>query len=393
MDVFRVRDRLIEDYREFTGSFVDIHDKTIREHVAERMARGYQWPDPWLSLNPNFASGGTVTDLITEGLLHPECERIFRLKDGNPDGPPLRLHQHQREAIEAARTGSSYVLTTGTGSGKSLAYIIPIVDRVLAAKAAGTYRPGIKAIVVYPMNALANSQLRELQKFLTIGYPEGPPVTFDRYTGQESADDRARIIADPPDILLTNYVMLELILTRPRDRGLIEAARGLQFLVLDELHTYRGRQGADVALLVRRLRDTCDAADVQCIGTSATMTTEGDVGDQRRAVADVATTLFGVAVQPGHVIGETLERITDPAAAHPDALRRRVIDPASPPEDFAAFTADPLSTWIEEVFGFEPGSPPGSPRRRRRPPTLPDAAHQLATQIDADQTPCASAIK
>ena len=271
------------------------------------------------------------------------------------------------------------MLTTGTGSGKSLAYMIPIVDRVLAAKAAGTYRPGIKAIVVYPMNALANSQLRELQKFLTIGYPDGPPVTFDRYTGQESADDRARIIANPPDILLTNYVMLELVLTRPRDRGLIEAARGLWFLVLDELHTYRGRQGADVALLVRRLRDTCDAATVQCIGTSATMTTEGDAADQRRAVAEVATTLFGVPVQPGHVIGETLERITDPAAIAPDALRRRIGDPA-PPEEFAAFTTDPLATWIEEVFGFEPGSPAASPQRRRRPPTLPEAARQLAEQ-------------
>src|ERR1700722_8673316 len=357
MDVFRVRDRLIDDYREFTGSFVDIHDKSIREHLAERMARGYQWPDPWLSLNPNFASGGTITDLIAEGLLHPECERIFRLKDESPGGPVLRLHQHQREAVEAARTGSSYVLTTGTGSGKSLAYIIPIVDRVLEAKAAGTYRPGIKAIVVYPMNALANSQLRELQKFLTIGYPEGPPVTFDRYTGQESAEDRARIIANPPDILLTNYVMLELVLTRPRDRGLIDAARGLWFLVLDELHTYRGRQGADVAFLVRRLRDTCDTTTVQCIGTSARMTPEGEAGDQRRAVAEVATTLFGVPVQPGHVIGETLERLTAPGAIAAGALRRRIGDPAAP-EQFADFTADPLATWIEEVFGFEPGSPP-----------------------------------
>ena len=233
MDVFRVRDRLIDDYRDFTGSFVDIHDKNIREHVVERMARGYQWPDPWLSLNPNFASGGTITDLITEGLLHPECESIFRLRDDNPDGPVLRLHQHQREAIEAARAGSSYVLTTGTRSGKSLAYIIPIVDRALAAKPAGTYRPGIKATAVYPINALANTQLRELQKFLTIGYPEGPPVRFDRYTGQESADDRSRIIADPPDILLTNYLMLEVVLTRPRRRRLIEAVWGMWFLVLD----------------------------------------------------------------------------------------------------------------------------------------------------------------
>ncbi|MGI8450658.1 MAG: DEAD/DEAH box helicase [Streptosporangiaceae bacterium] len=392
MDVFRVRDRLIDDYRDFTGSFVGIHDKIIRGHVAERMARGYQWPDPWLSLNPNFASGGTITELVGERLLQPECERIFRLKDGNPDGPVLRLHQHQREAIEAARTGSSYVLTTGTGSGKSLAYIIPVVDRVLADKAAGNYRPGIKAIVVYPMNALANSQLRELEKFLKVGYPEGEPVTFERYTGQESADDRARIIANPPDILLTNYLMLELVLTCPRDRGLIKAARGLWFLVLDELHTYRGRQGADVALLVRRLRDSCDSADVQCIGTSATMTTEGDTSDQRQAVADVASTLFGVPVQPGHVIGETLERITDPAAIAAGALRRRISDPA-PSEHFADFTADPLATWIEEVFGFEPGSPPASPRRRHRPPTLPEAALQLAGQTGADEAECARAIK
>jgi len=392
MDVFRVRDRLIDDYRDFTGSFVDIHDKNIAEHVAERMASGYQWPDPWLSLNPNFASGGTITELVAEGLLQPECERIFRLKDDNPDGPVLRLHQHQREAIEAARTGGSYVLTTGTGSGKSLAYIIPIVDRILAAKAAGTYLPGIKAIVVYPMNALANSQLRELQKFLTIGYSAGLPVTFDRYTGQESADDRARIIADPPDILLTNYVMLELILTRPRDLGLIDAARGLQFLVLDELHTYRGRQGADVALLVRRLRDTCDAANVQCVGTSATMTTEGDLSDQRKAVADVAATLFGVPVRPDHVIGETLERITEPATVAANTLRERIGDPAQPTK-FAAFTTDPLVIWIEEVFGFEPGSEADHPQRRRRPLTLPEAARQLADQTGADQDACAQAIK
>jgi ATP-dependent helicase YprA (DUF1998 family) len=393
MDVFGVRERLVKDYHDFTGSFVDIHDKNIGDHVRDRMDRGYQWPDPWLSLNPNFASGGTVTDLVAAGLLHPECERIFRLKDQDPAGPVLRLHKHQREAIEAARTGASYVLTTGTGSGKSLAYIIPVVDRVLAAKAAGTYRPGIKAIAVYPMNALANSQLGELRKFLTIGYPDGqPPVSFGRYTGQESAEDRKLLIANPPDILLTNYVMLELVLTRPRDRGLIEAAKGLWFLILDELHTYRGRQGADVALLVRRLRDLCSAADVQCVGTSATMTTEGDVRDQRRAVADVATTLFGVPVQSAQVIGETLERITDPAGIAPDALRRRVLD-GSTPTGFEAFTTDPLATWIEETFGFEPGSATAAPRRRRRPLTLAEAARQLADAIDVGQAECANAIQ
>ena len=118
--------------------------------------------------------------------------------------------------------------------------------------------------------------------------------------------------------------MLELVLTRPRERRLIEAAHGLQFLVLDELHTYRGRQGADVALLTRRLRDACGGPALQCVGTSATMTTQGEGADQRRAVAEVAATLFGVPVQPEHVIGETLERVTDLAAATPDALRQRV---------------------------------------------------------------------
>ena len=385
MDIFQVRDRLVEDYREFTGSFVDIHDTAIREHVAARMANGYQWPDPWLSLNPSFASGGTVSELIEAGLLQSGNKNIFRL----PNGQELRLHKHQKEAIEAARTGQSYVLTTGTGSGKSLAYIVPIVDKVLEAKAAGTYQTGIKAIVVYPMNALANSQLGELEKFLGTSNPQ---VTFERYTGQESRDKRAAIIANPPDILLTNYVMLELVLTRPRERGLVRAARGLWFLVLDELHTYRGRQGADVALLVRRLRDSCEAPDVQCVGTSATMTTEGDAEDQRKEVARTAQTLFGVPVDPVNVIGETLQRITAPAANSAAALHERVADPV-PPSDFSAFTTDPLATWIEEVFGFEPGSPTDSPRRRRCPPTLPEAAKQLAAQTGTDERPCAFAIK
>ena len=173
MDVFRVRDRLIDDYRDFTGSFVDIHDKNIREHVDERMARDTSGRIPGCRSTQTSPPVGRSPSWWGRAA-PPECERIFRLKDGNPDGPVLRLHQHQREAIEAARTGSSYVLTTGTGSGKSLAYIIPIVDRVLAAKAAGTYRPGIKAIVVYPMNALANSQLRELREVPDNRLSRGP---------------------------------------------------------------------------------------------------------------------------------------------------------------------------------------------------------------------------
>jgi hypothetical protein len=102
--------------------------------------------------------------------------------------------------------------------------------------------------------------------------------------------------------------------------------------------------------------------------------------------------LFGLPVQPSHVIGETLERITDPAASALAALRQRVLEPSAP-AGFAAFTADPLATWIEETFGFEPGSPADRPRRRRRPLTLPEAAKQLADQTGVGPAQCATAIK
>ncbi|GHJ06564.1 RNA helicase [Micromonospora humidisoli] len=399
MDVFDVRDRLIGDYREFTSSFVDPRDPKIRRHVEQLAASGYQWPAPYLSLNPNFASGGTVDALVAAGLLHPDNERIFRLKDHprDPGSQPLRLHQHQREAIATARAGHSYVLTTGTGSGKSLSYIVPIVDRVLRAKADGSYRPGVKAIIVYPMNALANSQLHELEKFLCWGFTDGTPlVTFDRYTGQENQEARRRILQNPPDILLTNYVMLELVLTRRRERDrLIRAASGLWFLVLDELHTYRGRQGADVAFLVRRTREACQAPDLQCIGTSATMTTEGDAAHQREAVADVATRLFGQPVAPEHIIGETLHRATTGGQPGVDALAQqvRLWCRGGHERGIDDFRADPLAHWVESAFGIEPEEGTGRPVRRRVPRTVPEAAENLTELTRESVTDCQAAIQ
>jgi len=109
-----------------------------------------------------------------------------------------------------------------------------------------------------------------------------------RYTGQEKGLERDAIRSHPPDILLTNYMMLELLLTRREDRELVRAAQGLRFLVFDELHTYRGRQGADVALLIRRCRQSFGGHDLICIGTSATMASEGSTEEQKSAVARVA---------------------------------------------------------------------------------------------------------
>ncbi|MDA8355005.1 MAG: DEAD/DEAH box helicase, partial [Actinomycetota bacterium] len=355
MDVFELRDSVIGDYQRFIQGFLHIRDKRVRDVVEETLADGLLWPEPWLSLNPKFTISGTVDEFADAGVLDTECKRVFRLgKEADPrgTGSPLSLYRHQVEAIEAARAGDNYVLTTGTGSGKSLSYIVPIVDRVLREGSGGR----IKAIVVYPMNALANSQEEELKKFLAAGYPDGKgPVTFKRYTGQERDEERQAIIADPPDILLTNYVMLELILTRTDERQLIAQAQDLRFLVLDELHTYRGRQGADVALLCRRVRDACRAERLQCIGTSATLAGEGSLDEQREEVAEVASHLFGAVVRPDRVIGETLERATRPPEQVPEfdsTLAAAVANPiAYGPGDYEAFTADPLMAWVESTIG------------------------------------------
>ncbi len=239
------------------------------------------------------------------------------------------------------------MLTSGTGSGKSLTYIVPIVDHVLRN---GSGR-GIQAIVVYPMNALANSQDEELKKFLKKGYPKGPPVTFARYTGQEKGAERKAIRSNPPDILLTNYMMLELLLTRSEDRELVRAAQGMRFLVFDELHTYRGRQGADVALLIRRCRSAFGNPEVTCIGTSATMVSGGSSKEQKQEVAKVAGTLFGVAFDSSQVIGETLERATPEidtgARKTMQALQEAIEADEIPPDNYDDFRLHPLASWIE----------------------------------------------
>ena len=109
------------------------------------------------------------------------------------------LYRHQLDAIDIARRGESYLLTTGTGSGKSLGYFIPIVDDILRRRKAGDSRKGVTATVVYPMNAFWNSPLAELQRYLRLGFPEGAePVTFTRYTGQDSNEDREQIAMPPP---------------------------------------------------------------------------------------------------------------------------------------------------------------------------------------------------
>lgn len=402
MDVFSFRDRVVEDYGQFSRSFTQIKAPDLRDFVDGRYGAGEYWPSPLIQLNPSFVGGGSIGSLVEEGLLHPECSRIFRWGKDRGDGVELLLHRHQREAIVIARAGGSLVVISGTGSGKSLGYMIPIINRVLEQRERGDQSKRIRAIVIYPMNALCNSQIEELQKYLGWGYPDGPRVTFARYTAQESEEEREKIKNDPPDILLTNYVMLEYILTRqdPLDQKVISDAQGLEFLVLDELHTYRGRQGADVALLVRRVRQRLNA-DLICIGTSATMASEGTAAERNGTVAQVASKLFGTEIPVENIVTETLERLTVgklPSAAELGAA----LDADYSTGATATWATDelrhqPLARWVELRLGLEreDGRADGK-WVRCRPRTLQNAALELAItsgRLNEDADPASEAAR
>jgi ATP-dependent helicase YprA (DUF1998 family) len=270
--------------------------------------------------------------LVGASGLTAECAQIFhdpRLRPDDPD-KSLKLRRHQDQAIGLALDGKSFVVTTGTGSGKSLCFFIPIVDAVIKAKHSGE-GARTRAVVIYPMNALANSQMEELKKFLS-GRTHPMPITFARYTGQESLEERERIRDNPPDILLTNFMMLELLMTRQSelDQRVIENCRGLRYVVLDELHTYRGRQGADVAMLMRRLRArVCDPEYPPiCIGTSATMASEGEEEDRSLVVARVASRLFGTKIARDAIVTETLRVRFESHEARPRRRTRSMTDAA-----------------------------------------------------------------
>ena len=213
------------------------------------------------------------------------------------------------------------LVTTGTGSGKTESFLYPILDHVLREKRNG--QGGIKALILYPMNALANDQARRIAS-LIAEQPALGGIRAAIYTGQQGPKrttvtaeglitDRATMRADAPDILLTNYKMLDQLLLRSADQPLWEqSAASLQYLVLDEFHTYDGAQGTDVAMLLRRLRLVIgrfggDPAAITPVATSATL---GDKGDPTSMIS-FANTVFGKVFDETSVVTETRQSIEE----------------------------------------------------------------------------------
>jgi len=397
MDVFALDERLIEQYRAFARSFTRIRSLELKSKVDALYAARRFWPEPLIQLNPHYEGGKSVQDLVGPGGLAAETAQIFR-GSGSTD-PSLKLRRHQEQAVGFALAGRSYVVTTGTGSGKSLCFFIPIIDAIIKAKKSGE-NPRTRAIVIYPMNALANSQQEELRKFLTAS--ESPiQVTYGRYTGQESQEEREKIRSNPPDILLTNFMMLELLMTRQTelDRKVIENCASLRFIVLDELHTYRGRQGADVALLMRRLRARAGdpAKPPICIGTSATMATEGEEADKNQLVADVAARLFGTAISRDAVITETLRRATDPSRSADNGIPNlgAAVDAAASGMPYAGKSnaeigKDALAIWVETRLGLVKVE---SKPERAKPRSIKNAADALAEESSRNLELCEKALQ
>ncbi len=378
LDVFQLRERVVDEYRGYVSSFVQILDGRIRDFVNLRLDEGELWPEAALQLNPAFEMDRSLGELSSNGVIRPETARFF--------GEDLKLFRHQREAIDIALRGESYVVTTGTGSGKSLTYLAPIFDSIMGA---GPERHSVRALLIYPMNALINSQLEALRDFQKKNFPDSP-VRFDRYTGQDRNEDRERILNDPPHILLTNYVMAEYILVRPSERSfLATATRDLKTLVMDELHFYRGRQGADVAMLMRRLQESAGHS-LQAVATSATMATGGSREERKEAVAKLASRFFGLSIPASNVVDETLSRVALVPAPPGAAEVRAAVEARPPAANAEAVRSHPLTAWIEEAFGVvsEEG------RLIRRPPeTFEAAARRLAKESGMPLEQCRSRLR
>ncbi|MBN1247611.1 MAG: DEAD/DEAH box helicase [Anaerolineae bacterium] len=355
MNPFDILDQVRRDYRTYVETFQRFQDPAIRDWVMARIENGtLLWKPPYIQLSRPFASGDPLPVLVGTGHLHQGVLRAFRRDPGDPASAPVQPYCHQTEAIRHILQGRNVVVATGTGSGKSFAFGIPIVSEALRMRDRGV--AGIKAVIVYPMNALANSQYDDFAARLhgsgltlaryTGDTPFSESVALEQYqraTGRDTPYDsevlsREQIQTPPvPDILMTNYVMLELLLTRFEDRKLFATPGVLRFLVLDEVHTYTGKRGADVAALIRRLKQhTGTVGSLRCIATSATVESTGQES-AREAMAHFAQRLFGEPFDSAHVVTESYAPWPDDLAPDIRAVAQAL---ASGPKPLPQLAAD-----------------------------------------------------
>lgn len=296
---------IMDEYKRFLKSAYRLADPHLREqfekHINESdvLVKG-----PYVTLSRDFKKGKSLDMLTVGGIGHKYLTKLNWPFGTNP----LYMHQ-EKTFLNVERDGRNCIVTTGTGSGKTEAFLLPVISGILNLK---EKIKGTKAIIIYPMNSLANDQLVRLRDLVR---DSNLSLTFALYTGDsESVSSilgdplpgneivsRKKIRENPPDIILTNYKQLEFMLLRRSDRAIFTNA--LKFLVLDEIHSYRGALATEIACLIRRLKSRCSLkeGELRCIGTSATVS-EGAGGEQ--SLAKFVSDLFGENFKKQDMQGE-----------------------------------------------------------------------------------------
>ncbi|MBI3846560.1 MAG: DEAD/DEAH box helicase [Planctomycetes bacterium] len=330
MNPIAVVDQVLEEYRSYLATEFRASDEGLRQALENALDEpGFLAQEPFFQAHRPFKDGRRWRDLGLDAALAKAIERRSRSETSF-------LHQSDAITHLLSPSATPLVVTTGTGSGKTECFLLPVIQNAIE-DSTRFKRSGITALLVYPMNALANDQDERIRGYLEVsGHTHVKVARYDRSTKQ---DERERMRREPPHILLTNYMMLEYLLVRPADRSALFANHRCRFVVLDEVHTYRGSLGANIALLYRRLVahlrhathdwNADDREDVRRfprlvpVATSATIKSVDEAGRSHdevirlrdEAVQEFLGKLTGAEAKSFRVIGETLRDVAAPAEA------------------------------------------------------------------------------
>lgn len=327
-------EKIVNDYKQYVSTILKVKDKEITRLAKEEVDHAGFVKGPYLETTLPFVEGKSLKQLVDDGLVSREFAKLG--KHVHYDDWKLRIHQEQA-LNHIIRDKRNMIVSTGTGSGKTECYLYPIFNELMREKEKGTLDAGVRALLIFPMNALANDQQKKLRGLLA----EYPYITFGRYTGEtahnkinediEAAEKRLHeeydiqhqndteieqrksiqnelmcreyMAENPPHILLTNYAMLEYMLLRPDTAAFFDTdkAKNWRFIVIDEAHTYKGAVGTEIAFLLRRLKERITHYmhdPFTCIATSATLGNSGG----KASLAKFASDLFGEPFDENDVI-------------------------------------------------------------------------------------------
>jgi ATP-dependent helicase YprA (DUF1998 family) len=327
----RVLDNVIESYRDYLTTEFRARDPQLRKALEEALDQPkFLAQEPYFSAHRPFPQQEKWDELPLDPKLAVAIAERAR-------SPYAFLHQSQAIRHLLGKDATPLVVTTGTGSGKTETFLASILQVAIDDAVKTQKKAGMVAIIIYPMNALANDQLERIQEYLKSSGWEGS-VNVQMYNRTTDEQEREEMRKRPPHILLTNYQMLEYLLVRPKDREALFAGHRMRFVVFDEVHTYRGGLGTNVALLIRRLRAhlrraVANRSNPIFVGTSATIRSNTPGVSSEAAVKEFFGKLVSESTEDIRVIGETKVQLEIPDDARyssaPYASNPDLEDPAA----------------------------------------------------------------